>query len=373
MALVRVGYHLPPFHSVGIAATSGKNMAKALKEVPTNKAWDYEQDVYSHLLRKNKVLASSTEEKSNYFNTLLQEFDDPYTRSGTKEEEMVQLMDGVYVIVKSQMLHLPETKKDDTAEENCMEEEEDDDDSVIEDPKYKFFLENLRPDGKFYALEITEENVLVRYHHDESSTTEALTVCATENANHGSNEANVGLDTQNHANATYKGKRRGRKRKGSRNRDVRNSSGSGNSVSSEAQTHAGNYRGKRRGRKPRGSSKDAVNNPNGSGNSVASEAQKHADNNKGKCRGGRPKKKAVKTACFDQAEGQTIDHGTKDYHTHTPSGIATKIKVEIEDYDDHGDAPHIIRPIQDQVVCISKILHVNLISSIIYYSPLVCF
>jgi len=93
--------------------TPTKQKALAPKKLITNRTWDCEYDIYSLLQEKNRVLKS---EKSNYFKTLLQDFVCKDPEGG--DPDLVQFMDGLYIIVKSRMPHLKDSNIENTAEEN---------------------------------------------------------------------------------------------------------------------------------------------------------------------------------------------------------------------------------------------------------------
>ncbi|KAE9604199.1 hypothetical protein Lalb_Chr11g0068791 [Lupinus albus] len=157
------------------------------------------------------------------------------------------------------------------ADENRIEKYDGDDydygdDGVIADPQYKFFLENLRPDGKSYALDIIEDGVYVKY-ESSSPQPEALTECTIENENRVSNVA---------------------------------------IVAAEMPASAAKYEAKCRGRKPKGGHKlHTTKDPNGDSNHVTSEEHKHERARK------RSRKKNTKNV-LPSAEAQAIDHRIKD-------------------------------------------------------------
>ncbi|KAK7282222.1 hypothetical protein RIF29_10842 [Crotalaria pallida] len=288
-------------------------------------------------------------------------------------------------------------KEHDDDDEEEEEEEDDNDDSVLMDPQYQFFLSNLRPDGNFYALDIVEDNVFVKYHQEPSSP-EALTAFPNENENHVTNAVATVVNKEKHTPAKYEGKRRGRKPKHPKLNADKSASGSCSHVFAiDDSNHVSNanalvaaampapvkYEGKRRGRKPKypklyvdksansncshvaseahklpgrgtvvlalpddkgkrrgrklkGISKLlAFKNTKGNSNHVSSEVHDRA----GKRRGKRGKKNAVplalESACFGPTEGQTIDH---------------EIKEENKDDDYDDDAHHRRRPVHNPVL-----------------------
>ncbi|CAJ1974782.1 unnamed protein product [Sphenostylis stenocarpa] len=227
---------------------------KALaQKLPRNRTWDCEYDIYSHLQEKNRVLKCETE-KLNYFNTLLQHFavDD---QKG--DPELVQFMDGLYGIVKSQMLHLEYTNVENKAEEKGMDDD-DNDEGVIVDPQHKYFMDHVRPIGKSYVLDIPEDGVYVEYEL-ESSSPESAATYTTSYANHVYEEVDVCLDTDMHVNslANCKSpnvinnlvKRRGRKPKGAKLSAAVNSNVKSSNVTSKAQKRVHNLMGEHRSKK----------------------------------------------------------------------------------------------------------------------------
>jgi len=141
--------------------TPKKRKALVLQMLPRNRTWDCEYDIYSHLQEKNRVLKCGTK-KFDYFNTLLQCFivEDP-----KGDPELVQFMDSLHSIVKSQMLHhLEHSNIENTAEEK----------GVIVDPQHKYFMDHVRPHGKSYVLDIPEDGVCVKYEPESSLSPERM-------------------------------------------------------------------------------------------------------------------------------------------------------------------------------------------------------
>jgi len=147
---------------------------------------------------KNRVLRCGTE-KFNYFNTLLQYF---VVADGKGDPELVQFMDGLHSIVKSQMLHFEYPNIESTVEEEDTDDDgcDNEDNGVIVDPQHKYFMDHVRPHGKSYVLDIPEDGVYVKY-EPESSSPESPVTYTIAHANHDVEEANVCLDTDMHVNS----------------------------------------------------------------------------------------------------------------------------------------------------------------------------
>ncbi|KAK7353730.1 hypothetical protein VNO80_19181 [Phaseolus coccineus] len=227
--------------------TPKKQKALALQMLPRNITWDCEYDIYSHLQEQNRVLNCGTK-KFNYFNTLLQHFvvEDP-----KGDQELVQFMDGLHSIVKSQMLHLEYPNIENAAEEKGTDDDGHDNkaNGVIVDPQHKYFMDHVRPRGKSYVLDIPEDGVYVKYEPDYE-------------------EVNVCLDTDMHVNSLVDCKspnvisnlvkRRGRTPKGAKLSVAMNGNVKSSDVTSEVQKCVSNRKGKHRSKKMKTTSSSEI-------------------------------------------------------------------------------------------------------------------
>lgn len=216
-----------------------------------NRIWDCEYDIYSHLQEKNRVLKCGTK-KFDYFNTLLKCF---VVEDHKKADlELVQFMDGLHSVVKSQMLHhLEQPNTENTAEEKGT------DNGVIVDPQHKYFMDHVRPHGKSYVLEIPEDGVCVKYEPHPSSPESEATYT------NDYDKVNVCLDIVMHVSSLAKSK-------------------NPNVISSLV---------KRRGRKPKVAKVSAAMDGNVKRSDVTSETQKHVSKRKGKQRTEMMKKQCI--------------------------------------------------------------------------------
>ncbi|KAG4392770.1 hypothetical protein GLYMA_04G206551v4 [Glycine max] len=221
--------------------TPTKQKALAPKKLITNRTWDCEYDIYSHLQEKNRVLKS---EKSNYFKTLLQDFVCKDPEGG--DPDLVQFMDGLYIIVKSRMPHLKDSNIENTAEENGTN------DDVMVDPQHKHFMDHVRPHGKSYVLDIPEDGVYVVYEPDQSSTPEitATATFTTDYSNHVSNKEVNALANRKSPNVdSNRVKRRGRKPKGAKLFATMNGNVKSSDVASKPPKHVSNLTCMRRSKR----------------------------------------------------------------------------------------------------------------------------
>ncbi|KAL2347155.1 hypothetical protein Fmac_001155 [Flemingia macrophylla] len=231
--------------------TPAKQNALALKKQPRNRTWDCEYEIYSHLQKMNRVLKSETE-KTNYFDTLSEEF---VVNNPKGDPELVQFMHGLYSIVQSHKFHLQNPNTDNSTEENG--KDGDDDDDVMVDPDWKYVLDHWSPHGKSYVLHIPEDGVFVKYEPKSSTPKSTTAICKMNNANHVSNEEdNVCSGTNMHVNlgANYKRpnvlgsgvKRRGRKPKGANLSAAMNGNDKRSDVTAKVEQPASNLKGRLR-------------------------------------------------------------------------------------------------------------------------------
>ncbi|KAF7834105.1 uncharacterized protein G2W53_008964 [Senna tora] len=109
--------------------------------------WDCYHDFSTHV-RKIKRLQSRTE-KHHFFTSLSSAFVLPTT--SLAEPEVVNFISHLYGTVKRELLVLQEENREVDVYVD------------VDDPQYKFFLENLRADGKSYVLNIPRDGVFVKY------------------------------------------------------------------------------------------------------------------------------------------------------------------------------------------------------------------
>ncbi|XP_014492272.2 uncharacterized protein LOC106754724 [Vigna radiata var. radiata] len=241
-----------------------------------NRIWDCEYDIYSHLQEKNRVLKCGTK-KFDYFNTLLKCF---VVEDHKKADlELVQFMDGLHSVVKSQMLHhLEQPNTENTAEEKGT------DNGVIVDPQHKYFMDHVRPHGKSYVLEIPEDGVCVKYEPHPSSPESEATYT------NDYDKVNVCLDIVMHVSSLAKSK-------------------NPNVISSLV---------KRRGRKPKVAKVSAAMDGNVKRSDVTSETQKHVSKRKGKQRTEMMKKQCISEILVikdsEDAAGEIVEHCWQEYH-----------------------------------------------------------
>ncbi|BAT79165.1 hypothetical protein VIGAN_02199100 [Vigna angularis var. angularis] len=244
--------------------------------LPRNRTWDCEYDIYSHLQEKNRVLKCGTK-KFDYFNTLLECF---VVEDHKKADlELVQFMDGLHSIAKSQMLHhLEHSNIENTAEEKGT------DNGVIVDPQHKYFMDHVRPNGKSYVLEIPEDGVCVKY-EPKSSSPESADTYTTDY-----DKVNVCLDIVMHGSSLANSK-------------------SPNVISNLV---------KHRGRKPKGAKLSAAMDGNVKRSDVTSETEKHVSKMKDKHRTEMMKKQYISKVLVikdsDDAAGQIVEHCWQEYH-----------------------------------------------------------